>query len=233
MRGAHIVLGRSAPGRGGLRRSALCRSVLGALSACALAVSTLTGCDALSTSSGPSEPSASASAGGTASVRPSGYGAVFLAVDECSSFGTTSFTEVPCTSERAAARVVARYDGKVADGPSCPANTDFVLHISETRPASDEDGDGAVPQGYACMRKLAPPHPGDPGGGGGPRTVVGDCVYSSGSGEVRETACDGKGDKPPEYKVTSAVEDRSQCPPSTDLYVQLGGVKPVGCARPV
>ncbi|MFD3929309.1 hypothetical protein [Streptomyces sp. NPDC058614] len=233
MRGAHTVLGRNASGRGVPGRRAPGRKLLGALSACALAVSALTGCDALSTSSGSSEPSASTAAGGTASVRPSGYGAVFLAVDECSSFGTTSFTEVLCTSERAAARVVARYDGKVADGPSCPANTDFVLHISETRPASDEDGDGAVPQGYACMRKLEPPHPGDPGGGGGPRTLVGDCVYSSGSGKVRETACDGKGGKPPEYKVTSAVEDRSKCPPSTELYVQLGGVKPVGCARPV
>ncbi|MEV7343028.1 hypothetical protein [Streptomyces sp. NPDC093544] len=201
--------------------------------ACVLAVSGLTGCDALSTSSGPSEPSASGPLGGTASTTPAGYGAVFLAVDECSSFGTTSFTEVLCTSERAAARVVARYDGKVADGPSCPANTDFVLHISEMRPASDEDGDGAIPQGYACMRKLEPPHPGDPGGGGGPRTVVGDCVYSSGSGQVRETACDGKGKKPPEYKVMSAVEDRSQCPASTELYVQLGGTKSVGCARPV
>ncbi|GDY83401.1 hypothetical protein SAVCW2_26000 [Streptomyces avermitilis] len=134
---------------------------------------------------------------GTTSTRPSGYGAVFLAVDECSSFGTTSFTEVPCTSERAAARVIARYDGKPSDGPACPATTDFVLHISETRPASDEDGDGAVPRGYACMRNLEPPHPGDPGGGGGPRTIVGDCVYGAGRGEVRETSCDGKGRKPP------------------------------------
>ncbi|MDX2549144.1 hypothetical protein PV331_46130, partial [Streptomyces sp. WI04-05B] len=48
-----------------------------------------------------------------ASPRPTGYGTVFLSVDECSSFGITSFTEVPCTSERAAARVVARYDGTV------------------------------------------------------------------------------------------------------------------------
>ncbi|MFC9845325.1 hypothetical protein ACFWFF_20930 [Streptomyces sp. NPDC060223] len=207
--------------------------VLTCVPASVLVASALVGCDALSTSSGPSEPSASGSSGGTASTSPAGYGAVFLAVDECSSFGTTSFTEVLCTSERAAARVVARYDGKVADGPSCPANTDFVLHISEMRPSSDEDGDGVIPQGYACMRKLQPPHPGDPGGGGGPRTVVGDCVYSSGSGQVRETACDGKGKKPPEYKVMSAVEDRSQCPASTELYVQLGGTRPVGCAHPV
>ncbi|NNN35907.1 hypothetical protein HLK59_37210 [Streptomyces sp. S3(2020)] len=166
-------------------------------------------------------------------TRPSGYGAVFLAVDECSSFGKTSFTEVPCTSERAAARVVARFDGTVGDGPLCPGTTDFVLHISEQSPSSDEDGDGAVPQGYACMRNLEPPHPGDPGGGGGPRTIVGDCVYSSGDGQVRETACDGKGGKKPEYEVSKAVTGRAKCPVSTALYVQLQGEKPVGCARPV
>ncbi|MFF8099075.1 hypothetical protein ACF07S_04675 [Streptomyces sp. NPDC016640] len=165
--------------------------------------------------------------------RPSGYGAVFLAVDECSSFGRTSFTEVSCASERAAARVVARHDGTVRDGPRCPATTDFVLHISEQRPSSDEDGDGAVPRGYACMRHLQPPHPGDPGGGGGPRTIVGDCVYDLGDGRVRETACDGSGRREPEFEVTKAVGTRSDCPASTALYVRLGGTTPVGCARPV
>ncbi|MFF7866099.1 hypothetical protein ACFZCT_06500 [Streptomyces qaidamensis] len=166
-------------------------------------------------------------------TRPSGYGAVFLAVGECSSFGTTSFTEVPCAGERAAARVVARHDGTVRDGPRCPATTDFVLHISEQRPASDEDGDGTVPQGYACMRNLQPPHPGDPGGGGGPRTIVGDCVYASGDGQVRETACDGEDEHKPQYKVVRAVTARADCPGPTALYVRLGGKRPVGCARPL
>ncbi|MFB6552938.1 hypothetical protein [Streptomyces sp. NPDC056405] len=166
-------------------------------------------------------------------VRPSGYGAVFLAIDECSSFGTVSFTEVPCDSERAAARVVAREDGRAGDGPPCPATTDFVLHISEQRPSSDEDGDGAVSRGYACMRGLQPPHPGDPGGGGGPRTIVGDCVYDAGDGKVRETACDGKGKRKPQFKVVEAVAVRTDCPASTGLYVRLGGERPVGCARPL
>ncbi|MEU1402234.1 hypothetical protein ABZ471_07685 [Streptomyces sp. NPDC005728] len=166
-----------------------------------------------------------------ASTRPSGYGAQFLAVGECSSFGAVSFTEVPCTSERAAARVAARYDGTVTDGPPCPPAADFVLHISEQRPQDDEDGDGTVPQGYACMRNLEPPHPGDPGGGGGPRTIPGDCVYDSGDGQVRETACDGSGRHQPRYKVTEAVDVRNACPASTVLYVQLGGQNPVGCAR--
>ncbi|MGW3203298.1 hypothetical protein [Streptomyces sp. NPDC001135] len=163
----------------------------------------------------------------------SGYGAEFLAVGECSSFGATSFTEVPCAGERAAARVVARYDGAASDGPSCPATTDFVLHISARAPAGDEDGDGAVPQGYACMRNLEPPHPGDPGGGGGPRTIPGDCVYTSGEGQVRETPCDGSGRHRPQYRITKAAPVREDCPASTALYVQLGGRNPVGCARRV
>ncbi|MEU6303191.1 hypothetical protein [Streptomyces chartreusis] len=211
--------------------------------ACALLVlllGLLTGCqnqsrvageDGLLAGSG----SATATASGrqVSPTRPAGYGALFLGVDECSSFGTTSFTEVSCASERAAARVVARHDGTVGDGPLCPATTDFVLHISEQSRTSDEDGDGAIPQGYACMRNLAAPHPGDPGGGGGPRTIVGDCVYDSGDGQVRETSCDGRAEQKPEYEVTKAADRRTDCPLSTALYVQLGGEKPVGCARPV
>ncbi|MEU1531550.1 hypothetical protein [Streptomyces fagopyri] len=210
-----------------MRASSVGRRGVGSVCALLLAAAALAGCGHRSDSEDTGSRAVATSAG------PSGYGAVFLAVGECSSFGTTSFTEVPCTSERAAARVVARHDGGVATGPLCPRTTDFVLHIGATRAASGGDGDGTVPQGYACMRKLEAPHPGDPGGGGGPRTIVGDCVYSAGNGQVRETACDGRGGRPPEYRVTSAVGDRSACPSATALYVQLGGSRPVGCARPV
>jgi hypothetical protein len=221
-----------------MRGSRSVRVACGTLTAALL----LTACQLLSSDDGSGGSAPTTARTPPSSLAPvSGSGPLFLAVDECSSFGTTSFTEVPCASERAAARVVARHDGTVPQGPPCPATTDFVLHISESRPApgADEDGDGSVPQGYACMRKLQPPHPGDPGGGGGPRTIVGDCVYGAGRGEVRETACDtdadgdGDGGPAPEYRVTAAVEKRTQCPVSTDLYVQLGGSRPVGCARPV
>lgn len=63
------------------------------------------------------------------------------------------------------ARVIARHDGRQADGPACPSVADFVLHISEHRPAFDEDGDGSVPRGYACMRNLEPPTPATPAAG--------------------------------------------------------------------
>ncbi|MFF5155631.1 hypothetical protein ACFY3N_05065 [Streptomyces sp. NPDC000348] len=208
------------------------RSGWGALAGCAAAVAVLlTGCRGAPGGAG--EDGRPAGSRTPTAAPPSGYGAVFLAVDECSSFGRADFTEVSCGSERAAARVVARHEGTVRDGPRCPATTDFVLHISEQRPSLDEDGDGRVPRGYACMRHLQPPHPGDPGGGGGPRTIVGDCVYDLGGGEVRETACDGSGERAPEFEVTKAVDARSKCPASTALYVRLGGTSPVGCARPV
>ncbi|MFD7667074.1 hypothetical protein [Streptomyces sp. NPDC059788] len=176
--------------------------------------------------------------GGTAPDRNAGATAAsptpvvtFLARGTCSTRGRAVFHQVSCRSEKAAALVLARYDGPQAQGPLCPERTDFVLHISERRPDSDENGDGAVPQGYACMRNLEAPHPGDPGGGGGPRTIVGDCVRPLRQGEVKETACDGTGARAPRFKVTAAVRARSVCPADTDLYVQLGGGASIGCAR--
>ncbi|MEI5010621.1 hypothetical protein RB196_28050 [Streptomyces sp. PmtA] len=170
--------------------------------------------------------------GKATAAAPSAPGAQFLGPGDCSGRGRADVREVPCTSEKAAARVIARHDGRQKDGPACPAVTDFVLHISEHRPAFDEDGDGSVPRGYACMRNLEQPHPGDPGGGGGPHTVVGDCLHSSRKGQVEETACDGSGEHRPGFTVVSAVDERSECPPSTDLFVELpAGERPVGCAR--
>ncbi|MFJ1589918.1 hypothetical protein ACIOD0_06640 [Kitasatospora albolonga] len=161
-----------------------------------------------------------------ASPGPSPYGVVFLGPADCSSRGP-EIREVSCRSEKAQATVLARHLGSAASGPLCPPATDFVLHISET-------GEGArsrLTSGYACMRNLEPPHPGDPGQGGGPLTVVGDCVTASRAGEVRETACDGSGEGAPRYRVASAVQRREECPGTTDLFVSLRGDAPVGCAR--
>ncbi len=157
---------------------------------------------------------------------PSPYGVVFLGPGDCSSRGPV-IREVFCRSEKAAATVLARHLGTPSSGPLCPDATDFVLHVSET-------GTGArsrLTTGYACMRNLEPPHPGDPGQGGGPLTVVGDCVTASRAGEVTETACADAGGRAPRYRVESAVRRRAQCPADTDLFVSLRGEKPVGCAR--
>jgi hypothetical protein len=89
------------------------------------------------------------------------------------------------------------------------------------------------------MRNLEPPHPGDPGGGGGPLTIAGDCVYRTQQGgpgeqgQVKETPCDSSGAHPPQFRITRVVERRGQCPGATALYVEVGGARPVGCAERV
>ncbi len=96
---------------------------------------------------------------------------------------TTSFTEVPCTSEQAAARVVARFDGRVtrrarrARRPPTSCCTSASSGPPPTRTAT-----GRSRRATPVCAISRPPHPGDPGGGGGPRTIVGDCVYSAGRG---------------------------------------------------
>ncbi|GHF36188.1 hypothetical protein GCM10010218_17120 [Streptomyces mashuensis] len=162
---------------------------------------------------------------------PAGPGrtGVFLGQGTCAGRGRTAFTEVDCASGQATAAVLARYYGPQSGGPRCPGETDFVLHITAVDAGTSETD--SVPEGYACMRNLLPPHPGDPGMGGGPLTVVGDCVYMERHGVVKETACDGSQEHAPEYRVRSEALRRADCPAGTDLYVQVGGGTPVGCAR--
>ncbi|MBQ0983567.1 hypothetical protein KBZ10_03280 [Streptomyces sp. F63] len=171
--------------------------------------------------------------GAGAGPSPSLLNVVFLAEGECSTRGRQSFDEVPCGSERAVAKVLLRFHGGTEDGPVCPARTDFLLHITERPDGVGDTGDGGsdARRGYACMRNLEPPHPGDPGGGGGPRTIAGDCVRLTRKNEVREVSCAESAVPAPEFKVIKAVAKRSACPTSTDLYVRLGGDKPTGCAR--
>lgn len=166
----------------------------------------------------------------TASTAAPDHGTVFLGPGDCGA-RAEHFQEVPCTSEKAVARVIGRHGGRPSTGPECPLATDFVVHISQGYSPVDEDGDGDVGQGYACMRNLEAPHPGDPGGGGGPHTLVDDCVYRAGNGQVKETACDGSGKRKPQFRIESAVMTRPQCPTTTDLYVRLRAERPVGCAH--
>ncbi|WP_424891888.1 hypothetical protein [Streptomyces sp. XH2] len=175
------------------------------------------------------QPAAAAGAAASGARAHPGHDPAFLARGECAGRAAGSFTEVSCRSAEAAARVLARYNGPRSGGPRCPDETDFVLHINALDQGTSEES--SAPEGYACMRNLQPPHPGDPGMGGGPLTVTGDCLYAQRDGVVKETACDGSGTRAPEYRVTTEVGARRECPPSTDLYVQVGGGAPVGCAR--
>jgi hypothetical protein len=156
----------------------------------------------------------------------------FLAVGACVAHdrvGTGgSFHQVVCDDPAAVAKVTVRRTKGSADAPDCPETTDFVLSISGTSAAQTPAHPDA--QGYACLRNLRAPHPGDPGKGGGPNTIVGDCVYTEGADEAEETACDGTGKHTPQYRVTAIVPARADCPPATSLYVGVQHHR-VGCAR--
>ncbi|MGQ7750143.1 hypothetical protein ACUN29_16850 [Streptomyces sp. WC2508] len=149
----------------------------------------------------------------TPSVNPS-YGEQFLAEGECAAAEPDRkdvYREVPCKDPEAVAKVVDRADIGYPDpfeATACSDNTDFAVNVPvsmallENRPVSGE--------GYACMRNLKGPHPGDPGGGGGPRIQVGDCVHSAGKdgSYIAEVSCRAGGKKDgATHKVTKILED--------------------------
>ncbi|MFB6878261.1 hypothetical protein [Streptomyces sp. NPDC056323] len=157
--------------------------------------------------------SATADASPTPSVNPS-YGEQFLAEGECAAAEPGQkvvYREVPCDGPDAVAKVIYRVDTGLPDpfeATLCSDNSDFAVNVQvsiavlEDKPVSGE--------GYACMRNLKAPHPGDPGGGGGPRIEVGDCVHSAAKNgsPVSEVACRTKGKKDgATHKVTKIIED--------------------------
>ena len=106
--------------------------------------------------------------------------------------------------------------------PSCPFGTDFLIElysppISEVTEEPAEDGEEPeepVVDRILCARALYPPHPGDPGAGGG-QVVAGDCVAVTDDETVTETPCDGSGDHPAEMKILAVVNHPDKCPDGT------------------
>ncbi|MGW2182988.1 hypothetical protein ACWCXX_33995 [Streptomyces sp. NPDC001732] len=149
----------------------------------------------------------------TPSVNPS-YGEQYLAEGECAAPEPGKkdvYREVPCKDPKAVAKVDTRALIGISEpfsATSCPDHSDFAINVPvslallENTPVSGE--------GYACMRNLKAPHPGDAGGGGGPRIEVGDCVHSTAKAgdSVWEVACRTKGKKDgATHKVKKIIED--------------------------
>lgn len=98
------------------------------------------------------------------------------------------FAAVPCSDPSAIAKIVAigaAFDTVTDRGTGdtgCPDDTDVAYRQTDMFPLGAH---------YACARNLKEPHPGDPGGGGGPKTIVGDCVVVIGmlDNGLEEVAC--------------------------------------------
>lgn len=134
---------------------------------------------------------------------------------DCISQQGGSWHKVTCTAPDAQAQVTktgeAQGNQRFTSRPDCPPGTDLAL--GQPRMAVD-----TPTLGYFCARNLKPPHPGDPGEGGG--TIdVGDCLHTEGDA-IDEVPCNGSGGQP-QYKIFQITP--GPCPKDrTDASFSLG-----------
>jgi hypothetical protein len=122
-----------------------------------------------------------------------------------------------CGSSEAFGRIIKLYRHKVIgfDELDCPADTDRFGRFGRT--------ESGLSDMVGCIRNLAPPHPGDPGSGGG-ILRAGDCI--DGPILLKEVACSVEASG----HLVGLVATASNCPPSTlDLITRNTGPRPVLC----
>lgn len=117
----------------------------------------------------------------------------------------------------------------VESPPVCPPGTDLLVD-GEQGPVVDGDI-AAVPETW-CLRNLEPPHPGDPGEGGG-ELVTEDCFVIAEDGEISEVACAGGGQSRPQHRLLAVAAAADECPAGTRDPIELNSYPPrVLCAAP-
>jgi hypothetical protein len=142
-----------------------------------------------------------------------------------------SYTQCDCDDPEATGEIIEMVtDVGPSAPPLCPPRTDELVD-AEQGPVVDGDV-ASLPQTW-CLRNLDPPHPGDPGAGGG-ELLEQDCFTVAESGAIQEVACDGSGPAPPQHRLVGISETVDGCPPVTAEPVELASVPPqVLCAGPV
>jgi hypothetical protein len=123
---------------------------------------------------------------------------------------------VACSSPEAEARLLAVTSFGGSGAGQCPLLTDDILPMVD-----------AVTE-YGCLRRLTPPHPGDPGRGGG-ILRAGDCVADPGAGPPgQEAPCGSARDW---ATVAATAVNRAHCtPPAVDFLTRpTNSSKPILC----
>lgn len=140
-------------------------------------------------------------------------------VGECAfvdaSLPPAQYVQVPCGDPAAAVELTQKVAAPPQPGSGCPAGTDTVAQVS----AQAAGAPAAAPLELWCLRNVHPPHPGDPGGGGGD-LVVGDCLGLGPNAQSVEVPCDGSGTAP-EYEVGWLPDAAGACPAEAIAEINL------------
>ncbi|MEU3611972.1 hypothetical protein ABZ725_06590 [Streptomyces sp. NPDC006872] len=184
--------------------------------------------DAAGVTSTQSAPDASSSPSPSESPYYDGDDNVLMAKDDCYGPPTGDqqgqVVEMPCEDPDAIGKVLKRVEEEIGMGSyaDCPDATDDVLGITG-EPGWEIAGSRdyvkyASGVGYACVRNLRAPHPGEPGGGG-MDIDIGDCVEASDTGEkYEEVPCEGE--VVPDGKVVDMTDADGRCPRTDDTVVR-------------
>ncbi|MGW2046450.1 hypothetical protein ACWCPF_14865 [Streptomyces sp. NPDC001858] len=131
--------------------------------------------------------------------------------------------ELPCDDPEAIGKVLKRVTERIGANSyaDCPDSSDDVLGITGEAPweiaGSRDYVKYAGGVGYACVRNLKAPHPGEPGGGG-MEVEIGDCLEASDTAEkYQEVPC--KGEVVPDVKVVDMTDLDGKCPRADDDVV--------------
>jgi hypothetical protein len=126
-----------------------------------------------------------------------------------------------CEGAAATYEITAIVEARGA-GPYCPAGTDVVADGAE---GAVSGGEIDAPVSVWCLRNLAPPHPGDPGAGGG-ELVPDDCFVvgepsdaTRGTSQVAEVPC--TGGPAPQYRLRSTATRSEDCPAKGSTPIEV------------
>ncbi|MEV6011439.1 hypothetical protein AB0M29_32070 [Streptomyces sp. NPDC051976] len=133
-----------------------------------------------------------------------------VAEDPTDTTGSTNPTQVDCSSPLAVAKVLSREPFDLVAVTSCPKASETADKLVQVTRLGTGKNASKLEYAALCLRNLGAPHPGDPGQGGGPNIVKGDClvehknVMSLTTGSATstvETACSATGYAAPNYQV--------------------------------
>lgn len=133
------------------------------------------------------------------------------------------YLPLACDEAQATVEIISMESTPLLDTEqACPPGTDALL---DARQGTVFEGDiMGLPETW-CLRNLTPPHPGDPGMGGG-EFMPDDCFNLAATGNISEAACASGGNPAAQYRLFAVVPLGEDCPEGTTEPIELAASLP-------